>query len=92
MSCEISCAEPSAHLAHSCIWQLWERATAELCFAIWMVSFSEALQGQGGCKSLVDIFKGLTKELKAPLTLEKDDSQALCLHALDFETILAPKS
>ena len=92
MSCEISCAEHSAPLAHSCIWQLWERVTAELRFAIWMVSFSEALQGQGDCKSLLGIFKGLTKELKAPLALEKDDSQPLCLHTLDFEAILALRS
>lgn len=56
MSCEISCAEHSKSLAHSYIWQLWERVTAELCFAIWMVSFSEALQGQGDCKSLLGIF------------------------------------
>lgn len=70
MSCEISCAEHSVPLVHSCIWQLWDRVTEELCFAIWMVSFAEALQGQGDCKSLLHIFKGLTKELKAPLALE----------------------
>lgn len=56
MSCEISCAEHSKSLAHSYTWQLWERATAELWFAIWMVSFSEALQGQGDCKSLLGVF------------------------------------
>lgn len=42
---------------------------AELHFAIWMVSFPEALQGQGECKSLLGIFKGLTKELKSFISI-----------------------
>lgn len=69
MSCEISCAEHSVPWAHSCVWHLWERVTAELHFAIWMVSFPEALQGQRDCKSLLGIFKGLTKELKSSISI-----------------------
>lgn len=53
-----------------------------------MVSFSGSLQRQGDSKSLLGISKGLTKELKAPLALEKDGSQLLGLHTLDLETIL----